>query len=129
LRNNMETQLFYRQSALGTSEYVEKRLGKKSDFAHSKTMHGDEERSVGEVERAVSLMTVQDVAELADEEIIVLHRNRKPIRAKRLDWRDFPQLVRLTTKQPGPPPILPDPEPIPDLPADYPSSDEFGPRR
>jgi hypothetical protein len=35
LRNNMETQLFYRQTGLGTSEYVEKRLGKKSDFAHS----------------------------------------------------------------------------------------------
>ena len=31
-------------------------------------------------------MTVQDVAELTDEEIIVLHRNRKPIRAKRMDW-------------------------------------------
>jgi type IV secretory pathway TraG/TraD family ATPase VirD4 len=68
----METQLFYRQTGLGTSEYVEKRLGKKSEFAHSKTMHGDEERSVGEVEQAVSLMTVQDIAELDDDEIIVL---------------------------------------------------------
>jgi type IV secretory pathway TraG/TraD family ATPase VirD4 len=127
LRNNMETQLFYRQSALGTSEYVERRLGKKSDFAHSKTMHGDEERSVGEVEQAVSLMTVQDIAELDDDEIIVLHRNRKPIRAKRMDWRNFPELARLTTEPPGALPILPDPEAIADLPADYPRSDEFGP--
>jgi len=52
----------------------------------------------------------QDVAELADEEIIVLHRNRKPIRAKRMDWRDYPELARLTTEAPGPLPVLPDPE-------------------
>jgi hypothetical protein len=69
---------------------VEKRLGKKSDFAHSKTTHGHEAHSEGEVEQAVSLMTAQDVAELADEEIIILHRNRKPIRAKRLDFGIFP---------------------------------------
>jgi hypothetical protein len=127
LRNNMETQLFYRQSGLATSEYVEKRLGKKSDYAHSKTMHGHEEHSEGEVEQAVSLMTAQDVAELADEEIIVLHRNRKPIRAKRMDWRDFPELTRLTTEPPSALPILQEPEAIADLPADFPGSDEFGP--
>ena len=123
----METQLFYRQTGLGTSEYVEKRLGKKSDYPHSKSTHGHEEHSEGEVEQAVSLMTVQDIAELADEEIIVLHRNRKPIRAKRMDWRDFPQLARLTTEQPSVLPILQEPEAIADLPADYPRSDEFGP--
>jgi len=72
-------------------------------------------------------MTVQDIAELADEEIIVLHRNRKPIRAKRMDWRDFPQLARLTTEQPSLLPILQEPEAIADLSADYPRSDEFGP--
>jgi len=127
LRNNMETQLFYRQSGLATSEYVEKGLGEKSDFAHSKTTHGHEAHSEGEVEQAVSLMTAQDVAELADEEIIVLHRNRKLIRAKRMDWRDFPQLVRLTTEQPSVLPILQEPEAIADLPADHPNSDEFGP--
>ena len=52
LRNNMETQLFYRQTGLGTSEYVEKRLGKKSDFAHSKSTRGHEEHSEGEMEPA-----------------------------------------------------------------------------
>ena len=76
------------------------------------------------MEQAVSLMTVQDIAELADEEIIVLHRNRKPIRAKRMDWRDFPQL---TAEQPSVLPILQEPEAIADWPADYPRSDEFGP--
>jgi hypothetical protein len=52
---------------------------------------------------------------------------REPIRAKRMDWRNFPQLVRLTTEPPGPLPILPEPEAIADLPADYPRSGEFGP--
>jgi type IV secretion system protein VirD4 len=127
LRNNMETQLFYRQSGLATSEYVEKRLGKKSDFAHSKTTHGHEAHSEGEVEQAVSLMTAQDVAELSDEEIIILHRNRKPIRAKRMDFRNFPELGRLTTTPPSALPTLPDPDPIPDLSPDFPHSDEFGP--
>ena len=61
------------------------------------------------------------------EEIIVLHRNRKPIRAKRMDWRDFPKLARLTTEPPSALPILQEPAAIADFPADYPRSDEFGP--
>jgi type IV secretory pathway TraG/TraD family ATPase VirD4 len=72
-------------------------------------------------------MTVQDIAELDDDEIIVLHRNRKPIRAKRMDWRNFPELARLTAEVPGPLPILQEPEAIADLPANHPRSDEFGP--
>jgi type IV secretory pathway TraG/TraD family ATPase VirD4 len=127
LRNNMETQIFYRQSGLATSEYVEKRLGKKSDFAHSKTSHGHDAHSEGEVEQAVPLMTVQDVAELDDEEIIILHRNRKPIRAKRMDFRNFPELARLTVASPSALPTLPEPAPIPDFPTDLPTSDDFGP--
>jgi hypothetical protein len=51
-------------------------------------------------------LTVQDIAELADEEIIVLHRNRKPIRAKRMDWRNFPNVIRLATEPPVALPIL-----------------------
>ena len=70
-------------------------------YAHSKTTHGHEAHSEGQVEQAVSLMTAQDVAELDDEEIIILHRNRKPIRAKRMDFRNFPELARLTTTPPS----------------------------
>jgi type IV secretory pathway TraG/TraD family ATPase VirD4 len=99
----------------------------RSGLGSSKTTHGHEAHSEGEVEQAVPLMTVQDVAELDDEEIIILHRNRKPIRAKRLDFRNFPKLVRLTTTPPSALPTLGDPDPIPDLPSDTPQSDEFGP--
>ena len=70
LINNMETQLYYRQSGLETSEYIEKRMGRKSEYAHSKTMHGNDEAAEGESEQAVSLMTVQDITELSETEII-----------------------------------------------------------
>jgi type IV secretory pathway TraG/TraD family ATPase VirD4 len=92
LINNMETQLFYRQSGLETSEYIEKRMGRKSEYAHSKTLHEDRETAEGESEQAVPLMTVQDITELTDTEIIGIHRNLTPFRAKRMDWRQFPTL-------------------------------------
>jgi type IV secretory pathway TraG/TraD family ATPase VirD4 len=112
LINNMETQLFYRQSGLETSEYIEKRMGRKSEYAHSKTLHQDRETGEGESEQAVSLMTVQDITELTDTEIIGIHRNLKPFRAKRMDWREFPHLVKRTKT---PPPQLPALPPAPEI--------------
>jgi type IV secretory pathway TraG/TraD family ATPase VirD4 len=67
----METQLYYGQSGIDTSEYIEKRMGRKSEYAHSKTMHGHEEASAGETEQAVSLMTVQDITELSKPRLSV----------------------------------------------------------
>jgi type IV secretory pathway TraG/TraD family ATPase VirD4 len=107
LINNMETQLYYRQSGLETSEYIEKRMGRKSEYAHSKTMHGAMETAEGESEQAVSLMTVQDITELSETEIIGIHRNLKPFRAKRMDWRQFPHLAARTKLPPPPLPTLP----------------------
>ena len=104
LINNMETQLYYGQSGLDTAEYLEKRVGRKSDYAHSKTRHGSHETAEGETEQGVSLMTVQDITELAEAEIIGLHRTLKPFRAKRLDWRQHPELAARTKI---PPPVLP----------------------
>jgi type IV secretory pathway TraG/TraD family ATPase VirD4 len=112
LINNMETQLYYRQSGLETSEYIEKRMGRKSEYAHSKTMHGSEEAAEGESEQAVSLMTVQDITELSETEIIGIHRNLKPFRAKRMDWRQFPHLVARTEIAP---PVLPTLPPAPEI--------------
>jgi type IV secretion system protein VirD4 len=112
LINNMETQLYYRQSGLETSEYIEKRMGRKSEYAHSKTMHGSEEAAEGESEQAVPLMTVQDITELSETEIIGIHRNLKPFRAKRMDWRQFPHLAARTKL---PPPELPKLPPAPTI--------------
>jgi type IV secretion system protein VirD4 len=96
LINNMETQLYYGQSGLDTSEYIEKRMGRKSEYARSKTTHGSEETAEGESEQAVPLMTVQDITELSEIQIIGIHRNLKPFRAQRMDWRDYPHLLART---------------------------------
>jgi type IV secretory pathway TraG/TraD family ATPase VirD4 len=127
LMNNMETQVFYRQAGLETSEYIEKRLGRKSEYAHSKTSHDGHEQSEGESETGVPLLTAQDISELDDTEIILLHRKLKPIRAKRTDWREYPELSDRTKI---PPPLLSNLPKLPDLPPlpeepDYP--ERFGP--
>jgi type IV secretion system protein VirD4 len=113
LINNMETQLYYGQSGLDTSEYIEKRIGRKSEYAHSKTMHGTEETVEGESEQGVPLMTVQDITQLSETEIIGIHRNLKPFRARRMDWRDYPHLAARTKLLP---PELRQLPPAPDIP-------------
>ena len=55
-------------------------------------------------------MTAQEIKQMEDEDIIITHRNLPPIRAKRMDWRDFPELAARRSLEP----ILV--KPIPDLP-------------
>jgi len=125
--NNMETQLYYGQYSLDTAEYVQKRSGTKSEYAHSKTMRGNVEAAEGETEHAVPLVTQEEVNELDLDEIIFYHRNLKPYKGKRIDIRNYPELLRLTKTPPAALPTLPDAPPIPDLSPDVPQSDEFGP--
>jgi type IV secretory pathway TraG/TraD family ATPase VirD4 len=126
--NNMENQIYYGQYSLDTAEYVQKRGGSKSEYAHSKTMHGDEEAAAGEVEQAVPLVTLQDVTELDLEEVICFHRNIKPYRGKRIDVREYPELYKQTKLPPPILPSLPNPPEIPPLPEEEkPQSDAFGP--
>jgi type IV secretion system protein VirD4 len=75
LRNNMESQLYYRQASLDTAKYLEDRLGKRSEFAHSQTTHEGTQTSQGQAEQAIPLLTAQGIAQLRDEEIIGFHRN------------------------------------------------------
>jgi type IV secretion system protein VirD4 len=112
LRNNMETQAFYRPADQKTAEYLERCLGRKSGFAHSQTSREGEDLSEGRSEQAIPLLTAQHIKQLADEEIIAFHRNLPPIRANRLDWRDFP-LLR-ARRSLAPPPVSPLP-PLPDM--------------
>src|SRR3954451_25101652 len=108
LMNSMETQLFTHQSGLETSEYVERRLGRTSDFAHSTSVH-DDQTTESESEQAVSLLSPQEVAELSETEILCVHRNLKPFRARRMDWREYEELKQLTTIPPPPLQALPAP--------------------
>jgi type IV secretion system protein VirD4 len=92
IQNNCDSKIFYRQASLETAEYVERFLGRRSGYAHSQTLHEGEETSEGLSEHAVPLLTSQDINQLGHDEIIGWHSNRKPFRARRMDWQAFPIL-------------------------------------
>ena len=94
LRDNMESQIYYRPADLATADYLEHRLGNKSAYAHSSTLHEGEETSEGLSERPVPLLASQDIAKLTDKEIIGFHRHLPPFRLDRCDWRTHPQLAQ-----------------------------------
>ncbi len=111
LRNNCDTQIYYRPNDLETAEYIERRLGRKSDYAESKTSRDGKETSQGQSEQGVPLLTARNIMELEDEDIIRFYSNLKPFRAKRMDWRKYDSLVK-RTKLPMPvisplPPLAP----------------------
>jgi type IV secretion system protein VirD4 len=109
LRDNMDSRLFYRPNDQETAEYLERCLGRKSDYAHSQTLRDGEETSEGRMEQGIPLLTAQEIKQLRDEDVIGFHRNLPPFKATRMDWRRFPVLVE---RQALPPPAL---SPLPEL--------------
>lgn len=89
LRDNMDTQLFYRPSDLETAAFLERSLGRRSGFATSQTTHEGSTSAEGLSEQGIPLLTAQEIKQLGDEEIIGFHRNLPPFRARRMDWRRF----------------------------------------
>ena len=90
IRNNCDSKIFYRQASLETAEYVERSLGRRSGYAHSQTLHSGEETSEGRSERPIPLLSSQDIALLQDEDVLAFHRNNRPLKLRRMDWRDHP---------------------------------------
>src|SRR5207249_3256463 len=74
LKDNMETQLYYRPTDLSTANYLQERCGKQSAYAHSTTEREGAEASQGLSEQPIPLLTAQDIMQLRDEEIICFHR-------------------------------------------------------
>jgi type IV secretion system protein VirD4 len=107
LRDNMDTQVFYRPSDLETAEFLERSLGRKSGYAHSESVGEGTYTSEGLSEQAVPLMTAQAIKQMEDTDIIGFHRRMPPFRAKRMDWRDFPELAKRRGIQPPQLPALP----------------------
>src|SRR5207253_11059569 len=97
---------------------IETSFGYRSEFSHSQTLRSGEASSQSLSEQAVPLLTARDISELDEDEIIAFHFNRKPMRAKRMDWRAFPIL---TKRRAMAPPTL---KPLPQL--DYQISNTFG---
>jgi len=94
IRNNMDTKIFYRQASYETAKDIAESLGYRSDYARSQTLRNGEAASESLSEHAVPLLTPRDINELAPDEIIALHSNRKPIMAKRMNWQHIPLLVQ-----------------------------------
>jgi type IV secretory pathway TraG/TraD family ATPase VirD4 len=94
IRNNMLSKVFYWQSDTETAKDIAASLGYRSEFSHSQTLRNGEEASQSLSEQAVPLLTARDINELDQDEIIAFFSNRKPIRAKRMDWRAFPILKK-----------------------------------
>ena len=92
LRDNMESQIYYRPADLTTAKYLEDRLGLRSAYTHSATSRDGEETSIGETERAIPLLSAQEIAQLTDREVIGFHRHLPPFQLDRLDWRSLPLL-------------------------------------
>ncbi len=92
LRDNMESQIYYRPADQQTAKYLEDRLGTMSAFAHSTTSRDGEETSEGQTERPIPLLASQEIAQLSDEEMIGFHRHLPPMRLTRMDWRRHPLL-------------------------------------
>src|SRR3954471_60846 len=103
LRDNMETQLYYRPANQATAEYLERCLGKRSAYAESHTTRHGQESSEARSEQGVPLLTAWEIKQLRDEQIIGFHRRLPPFRAHRMDWRDIRMLV---TRHGLTPPVL-----------------------
>jgi type IV secretory pathway TraG/TraD family ATPase VirD4 len=88
----MESQIYYRPSNQETAEYLERCLGKTSEFAHSQTVRDGTKTSQGLSEQGVPLLTAGEIKMMRDEDIIGFHRRLPPFQAKRMDWRKFPAL-------------------------------------
>jgi type IV secretion system protein VirD4 len=104
LRDNMESQLYYRPSNQETAEYLERCLGRVSEYAHNQTARQGSTVSLGLSEQGVPLLTAQEIKQMKDEDIIGFHRRLPPFQGKRMDWRRFPTLIQ---RHNLPPPSLP----------------------
>jgi type IV secretion system protein VirD4 len=109
LRDTVDQSLYFRPNDAQTAEYLERRLGRRSDYARSQTLREGQEASEGRSEQGVPLLPSQDIAMLADTELLAFHRDNRPMRLSRLDWREHPTLAQ---RRAIPPPKL---TPLPQL--------------
>jgi len=107
LRDNMESQVYYRPNDLATAQYLEERCGDKSAYAKSTTSRDGAVKSEGRAERPIPLLTAQEFMKLKDHEIIGFHRGLPPFKIRRLEWWRHPRLRNRRTIPPPELPILP----------------------
>src|SRR5205823_9251404 len=104
---NMESQLYYRPTDVATAEYVEKRCGRYSAYAHHSTEQQGGRTSEGRSEQAIPLLSAYDFLRYKDHEVIGFHRSLSPFKLARMDWRQHPILQQRRTVLPPQLPALP----------------------
>jgi hypothetical protein len=92
----MESQIYYRPSSQETAEYLERCLGRISEYAQSHTEREGTKISQGHSEQGVALLTAQEIRQMGDEDIIGFHRRLQPFQAKRMDGDAFRSLPKDT---------------------------------
>jgi type IV secretion system protein VirD4 len=94
LKDNMESQLYYRPTDIATAEYIERRCGRRSAYAHHTTEQQNGQASEGRSEQPVPLLSAQDFLHYKDHEVIGFHRALPPFKLERMDWRQHPMLQK-----------------------------------
>jgi len=112
LRDNMESQLYYRPTDVATANYVEQRCGRQSAYAHHTTEQQNGHSSEGRSEQAIPLLSAYDFSRYQDHEVIGFHRALPPFKLHRMDWRQYSLLQKRRTV---PAPVLPTLAPLPVL--------------
>ncbi len=100
LRDNMESQLYYRPTDVATAHYVEARCGRQSAYAHHSTEQQNGHSSEGRSEQAIPLLSAQDFLRYRDHEVIGFHRALPPFKLERMDWRQHHMLQKRRTVPP-----------------------------
>ncbi len=116
LKDNMETQIYYRPADLATAEHLERCLGRQSAFAHSATQRAGEETSQGLSEQGIPLLTAWEIRQMKDEDIIGFHRHLPPFMLKRVDWRHHTTLQQRRSIKAPQLPALPRTPDVPEHP-------------
>jgi len=121
----MAAKVFYQQDEYETAKSIADTLGLASGFSRSETLREGELSSEGRSETGVPLSTAQDIREQAENAVIILFKNLKPARGRRMDWREFPMLRE---RRSIPPPEVNQLPPLPEIQLPTASSWERGKR-
>lgn len=97
LRDNMDSQLYYRPTDVATARYIEERCGRRSAYARHTTEQQNGQTRESHTEQAIPLLSAQDFLRYRDDEVIGFHRSLPPFKLHRMDWRQHPLLQKRRT--------------------------------
>jgi type IV secretion system protein VirD4 len=103
VRNNMGAKVFFRPEDYATAKSISETLGLMSGYSHSQTMREGEVSSESRSEQGMPVLTVRELMELGDRDIIFFYKNLKPGRGIRLEYWGSTELEK--RREIPPPPV------------------------